>query len=136
MSTPQDVCEAIQDVVGAVSGVRVAPDAPPEQSAIGGVAAYVYPRTVRYVESTDGVAEGQYTLHLAVITPRRHLRTDYARINEIGHTIAMALLNSRTLSGTVLQIAELRGEFGALEWGGQAGEGWLFEIDVLASGTI
>ena len=136
MPTLETICQEIQDVVGAVSGVRVAPDVPLETNAIKDVTAFVYPGTGQLTESTDGIEEGRHTIHLQIITPRRHLRTDFARVIGLGDTVPRALLLSRTLSSSVLQIGEIRYTFGLVEFGGEGQLGWMFEVDVLASGTL
>lgn len=130
------ICGAVQDVVAAVTGIRMAPDTPPEQSAISDVVGYCYPGTGSFTEITAGRASGRHTLHLVILTPRRHLRTDYARIVGLGDTVPRALLSAGTLAGTTLQINEVRYTFGALEWGGQQEFGWLFELDTLSVGTL
>lgn len=130
------ICQAVQDVVGAVTGVRMAPDVPPEQGAGSDVSGYCYPGTGRFDQVTAGRGRGQHTLHLIILTPRRNLRTDYARIVGYGDTVPRALLGQHTLAGTVLNIDEIRYTFGALEWGGQQEFGWLFELDVLAVGGL
>lgn len=130
------ICAAVQDVVGAVTGVRFAPDTPPEQSAISDVVGYCYPGTGSFTEITAGRAAGRHTLHLVILTPRRHLRTDYARIIGLGDTVPRALLSAGTMSGVVLQIDAIRYTFGQQEWGGQSEIGWMFELDTLSAGTL
>jgi len=130
------ICAAVQDVVGAVTGIRFAPDTPPEENAISGVSGYCYPGTGSFTEITTGRASGLHTLHLAILTPRRNLRTDYARIVALGDTVPRALLSAGTLAGAVIQTNSLRYTFGELQWGGGAEFGWLFEVDVLAIGTL
>jgi hypothetical protein len=120
------ICAAVQDVVGAVTGIRMAPDTPPEQSAISDVVGYCYPGTGAFTEITTGRASGRHTLH----------RTDYARIIGLGDTVPRALLNAGTLAGTTLQINEVRYTLGEMQWGGQAEFGWLFELDTLSAGTL
>jgi hypothetical protein len=130
------ICAAVQDIVATVTGIRFAPDTPSEQTTISDVSGYCYPGTGRFTEITTGRASGQHTLHLVILTPRRHLRTDFARIIALGDTVPRALLSAGTLAGTALQINEIRYTFGALEWGGQQEFGWLFELDTLSAGTL
>jgi hypothetical protein len=130
------ICAAVQDVVGAVTGIRMAPDTPPEDNAIGGISGYCYPGTGTFTQITAGRAQGLHTLHLVILTPRRHLRTDYARIVGLGDTVPRALLTAGTLAGTIIQTNGIRYTFGALEWGGQQEFGWLFELDVMAIGSL
>jgi hypothetical protein len=114
----------------------MAPDTPPETNAISDVVGYCYPGTGSFTEITAGRASGRHTLHLVILTPRRNLRTDYARVIGLGDTVPRALLTAGTLAGTTLQINEVRYTFGALEWGGQQEFGWLFELETLSAGTL
>lgn len=137
MGTLAAVIAGIQDVVGAVSGITLAPDIPPEQLPSGGVYALLYPAAGTYRFTTaDGQEDGQHTLHLMIATPRVNLRTDWARIIDIGDAVQLALLSSGTLSGAITQFDELRYTFGELEWGGQQLFGWRFELDVRLYGAL
>ncbi len=136
MPTLVQICAAVQDVVGVATGIRFAPDVPPEQQAGSDVSAYCWPGTGRTVEITKSEQEAHHTLHLYIITPQRNQRTDFARVIALGDTVPRALLNDTTLAGTVLQIDDIRYTFGKMEWSGGSDLGWLFEIDVLASGSL
>jgi len=136
MTTLVELCQAVQDVVGAISGIRVAPDVPPEQGAGSGVAAFCYPGTGQFELLTQGREQGTHTLHLIILTPRANLRTDWARVIGLGDTVARALLSDMTLSGKAQIIRPLRYTYGQLQWGGQEEFGWLFEVDVIATGGL
>lgn len=137
MPTLSQICAAVQDTVGTITGIRMAPDIPPEQFPGGGVVGMVYPATGTFNEITCGSREsGQHTLHLMVSTPREYLRSDWARVIGLGDTVPRALFTAGTLSSTVVQVLEIRYTFGGLEWGGQQLFGWLFEIDVLGVGGL
>jgi len=136
MPTLVAICAEVQDVVEVVTGIRFAPDVPPEQQAGADVSAYCWPGTGTTLEITDGQQEARHTLHLYIITPQRNQRSDFARVIALGDTVPRALLNAPTLSGTVLQINQIRYTFGQLEWSGGRDLGWMFEIDVLASGGL
>ena len=118
----------VQDIVGALAGIRIAPDVPTEQTTGGDVTAFCYPGTGTFELITVGREQGTHTLHLYVITPRRNLRTDWARIIGLGDTVPRALLGDVTLAGTMCNRA-IRYTFGELEWGGQQEFGWLFELE-------
>ena len=136
MPTLVQICTAVQDVVGALSGIRIAPDVPTEQTTGGDVTAFCYPGTGSVTVVTAGRMQAQHTLHLQIITPRRNLRTDWARIVGLGDTVPRALLGDLTLAGTVLHINTVDYTFGTLEWGGTNELGWSFTLAVLAAGTI
>jgi len=139
MTTPtvDEICLAIQDVVSAVSGIRMAPDIPLETVPISDVTGFCYPYTGTYEEITNGRMESNHTIHLWLLTPRRNLRSDHARVKDLGDLVARALLVTRTLAGNVILIDPLRYTFGpAPEWGGQDLIGWSFEIQVKAIGAL
>ena len=137
MNTVATIIAAVQDVVAAVTGIRTAPDIPPDQIAGGGVVALVYPASGRFrVIASPDREEGLHTLHLMLATPYANMRTDWARIIGLGDTVPRALLNAGTMTATIIQINECRYTFGQLEWGGQQMFGWMFEIDVLLTGAL
>jgi hypothetical protein len=137
MPTLNAICQAVQDIVGALTGIRMAPDVPGEQTSMSDVTAFCYPGTGRFeLADTGGRGLAEHTLHLVIITPRKHLRTDYARVSGLGDTVARALLAAPTLAGTVLNVNRVGYTFGALEWGGQTELGWSFDLDVLTAGSL
>lgn len=136
MPTLAAVLAAVQDVVGVVAGITLAPDIPPEQIPSGGVYGIVFPAAGTYTEISAGRQMGEHTIHLLLVTPRKNLRTDWARIITIGDTVQRALLAGGTLSATLLQSNEIRYTFGEIEWGGQQLFGWRFEIDVQTHGSL
>lgn len=136
MPTLPTLIAAVQDYVGVVTGIRTAPDAPPDQIAGGGVCALVYPASGAIRDlAAGGLLEGQHTLHLMLATPRVNLRSDWARVIALGDTVTRALLGANTMSGVLVMITECRYTFGDLEWGGQQLFGWLFELDTLLAGS-
>ena len=97
----------------------------------------VYPASGRFEQTTsDSRAQAYHTLHLMVATPQTNLRSDWARIINLGTTVPNVLLHGGTLGGAILESEQVRYTFGPLEWGGQQMFGWLFEIDVLVVGAI
>lgn len=136
MPTLSQIIAAVQDVTGAVTGIRFAPDVPPEQSVINGVIAVCYPAAGMFREITSGREQGEHTLHLLIATPARNLRTDWARIIGLGDTVPRALLAGGTLTATVLQTNEITYTFGPVEWGDQQLFGWIFNLDVLTIGGL
>lgn len=136
LTTLDTIVAAVQDLVGALEGVRMAPDIPPEQIAGGSVWAAVYPANGTITGISAGRQQGEHTLHIMVATAERNLRSDWARIISYGTTVPNAILGSSTLGGAVLQANTLRYSFGQIEWGGQQMIGWTFEADILTTGSI
>ena len=135
MATLSAICAAIQAVVGELDGIRVAPDAPTEMSNIQDTTAFCYPHVGSIIEVTGGQLEADHTITMSIITPRRNMRTDWARIVGFGETVPRALLLDQTLGGVVMAISQIRYTFGEVQWAGQQELGWQFEIDVMAQGT-
>ena len=137
IATLSAICQAVQDVVGALTGIRMAPDIPADQTATADVTGFCYPGSGRFeLADSGGHGIAEHTLQLIVLTPRRNLRTDYARVIGLGDTVAKALLTDPTLNGTVLNIDRIGYTFGGLEWGGQSEFGWMFALDVRTAGSI
>jgi hypothetical protein len=137
MPTLSQICAAVQDVLAAQTGIRFAPDIPPEQIASGDATGMVYPATGTFEQITCGSREsGRHTLHVMISTPRTYLRANWATVIGLGDTVPRALFVAGTLSSTVLQVLEVRYTFGGLEWAGQQLFGWLFEVDVLGVGGL
>jgi uncharacterized protein YbjT (DUF2867 family) len=136
MPTLVTLCQAVQNVVDGISGIRVAPDIPAEQAAGSGVTAYCYPGTGEYALLTAGREQVTHILHLIILTPRAHLRSDWARVIGLGDAVQRALLTDSTLLATGQMIDSIRYTFGALEWGGQSEFGWLFELELHNTGSL
>lgn len=136
MPTLVAICAAVQDIVGALGGIRIAPDVPTDNNPIADVTAFCYPANGTFEIITAGREQGNHAIHLNVITPRRNLRTDWARVIALGDTIPRALLGDLTLSGTTLHIRSVAYTFGSLEWAGKTEMGWQFLIDVMTAGSL
>jgi len=135
LSTISAIVGALQGIIDDVSGIRVAPTVPPEQLAGSGVFAILTPASGRYHMIAPGRYEVNHTFHLMIATPYANLRTDYARVLALGDTIPKALEGAGTISGMIVQIDEERYTFGRTEWGGQDYFGYVWELDVRATGT-
>lgn len=137
MAAVSAICAAIQDVVVAVSGVRAAPDVPPEQIAVSsGVLAACYPGEGEFKLISAEREQGNHIIQLSVFTAQRNMSSDWARMIGLGDTVARALLSNGTLAGTALAINRIRYTFGTVEWGGSAMFGWLFTLEVLTTGSL
>jgi hypothetical protein len=129
--------QAVQDVVGGITGIRMAPDEPDEAVPISDVTGYCSARAGHYEQTTsDGIVEATHQLHLDILTPRRHYRTDNARLKNLIDTVALVLLGDTTLGGLVLDMALTDYTYGTLPWGGQDMLAWQFELTVRVTGTV
>ena len=111
----QDAINHIQDLTGAVDGIRAAPDYPPEQS-------NVYPFCVAYMGTgeigfdagvgTAGIHSIVVELHVA----RKDLARDIAKAAPYVDSIPAALLADPTLGGTVELFENITYEFTPMQW--------------------
>lgn len=136
MTTVPQVIAATQDVMLTITGIRSAPDVPPEQ-AQGGVFAFCYPASGTYsIIAAPNEEEGLHTMHLMVATYYVNLRTDWAQVISLGDAVQRALFLAGNMAGLIVDPLNIRYTFGPLEWGGQQLFGWLFEFDARVTGAL
>lgn len=138
MATLQDAIDQIQAVVGAVSGIRKAPDEPPDQL-------NEFPFAVCMAASGSfrvgppEIMQGVHTLVLEVHVARRDLTRDIQRLMPFAKSVPAAILAAYA-AGTltaVQVIGGIRYELGALGWGGFETLGLRFWIeDVKTQDTL
>lgn len=123
------VIAAIQDVVGAISGIRAAPDTPPE-SINQFPFAVCYPATGAWTPVSAGWMKGLHTVVIEIHVSRADLSTGVAQAMPYLLQVANALLRDTTFGGTVQTFSELRYTFGRLVWGTQGTThiGWKMEV--------
>lgn len=139
LTTLADVIEAIQDLTGAVTNIRQAPDTPPEQVPAGHVLSICRPETGTFSFADAGdTLSGEHTLQLLVIKPRVNLRTDDALMLPLGDAVARAILADPTLGGLAVLVQKASyTSYGALatDYADQMMYGWVFAVDVLLMGS-
>ena len=139
---PAAVVGAIQDVWESVTGVRYAPDYPPEQinmsSVDGGLQIVTYPSngaaSLASLTGT-GTIPGCYQVRPDVYVsllyyPLKNLPREVEALLPILQAGVVALLESMDLAGTVAVIQAVRWNFVAAEWGGMPMRGYRVEIEV------
>jgi hypothetical protein len=128
MATIQDAITAIQGVVGGVSGIRAAPDYPPEDLSL-------YPFAVAFARSGSfeaapvGSGKGLHTIVVEVHVGRSDLARDIKAAMPYGDSVPLALLADTTVGGVVSTFARVRYEFGPMAYGGLATIGWRFFVE-------
>lgn len=120
MSGLADIILAVQDVVGAVSGVRCAPDYAPAKLPPG-VSAIVMPASGTFSEMPAMVKQGLHSLTLYVMEPWGQSDKVLEHIIPFGDTVAAALMNYRSLSSTVSTYGDLSYTFGPINWAAAPG---------------
>lgn len=127
MTIIADAIIGIQAIVATVTGIREAPSEPPEQLATFPFSV-CYPGSGEFEELTSGCMDGQHTIRLELHVARKNLRSDYLDLIDFVETIPFALLNDKTLGGTVDINERIRYSFEPLGWNGMETIGWRFEI--------
>jgi len=130
MATLQKAIDQIQTEVGAISGIRAAPDEPPDQIS-------VYPFAVCFADNgtydigPPEVMTGLHTITLELHIARKDLTRDVQKAMVYAKSIPNAIYKGFT-DGNLAAIATLstiRYEFGALGWGGIDTLGFRFFIE-------
>lgn len=125
----QDAIAALQVIVNAVSGIRQAPEYPPD-----GV--MVYPTAIAYASNgtwtvlTKGGAKALHTLVLDVLFDPTHLPAAVKEAMRLSDALPKAILADPTLGGTVETFGMISYEFRPLpEWGEPPPLGWRLRLD-------
>ena len=120
----------IQDVVGAISGIKAAPDQPPEDM-------NEFPFAVAYSDSgafgwlAKNAVEGRHNIKVEIHVQRQNLPYDVAAAMAYCHNVPIAILTAAN-DGTFTAIKEIGSisyEFGPLGWLGTATMGFAFRIE-------
>lgn len=123
--------QGIQDIVIAQTGVRGAPDNPPDKIAQAEPYAVCMAGSGT-VDYNDGLTTYRQTLRLWLTVAHKDTPRDDATILPYGDSVPYALWADQTLSGSVDSITAIRTVgYGAWQINGMARYGWAWEIDVL-----
>lgn len=120
---------AVQDVVGAITGIRGAPDTPPDQINVFPFSV-AYPTNGSWRRTRPGTREGVQKIAVEIHFSRTGLARDVAEALPFGDTVAEALLGNLTLAGTVFDLNSIDWTFGPMKWGGIDTLGWRFLLAV------
>jgi hypothetical protein len=119
---------AIQDTVGAVTGIRVAPDYAPDNLSIF-PASVVYPRTGTIDSGPAGNMKALHNFVIEIHVDRMNLQKDLARVIPFGDSIPEALLDDPTIDGTISTFGVIDYTFGPMTWGDIPTIGWRFVVN-------
>lgn len=125
MTTVYDAIQQIQEVVGAVSGIRFAPDSPPNQVAHF-PAAICYSRAADWSRSDATFYTALHSVVIEVHFPKEDLARAVALATPYGDLIVSALLSAfKAGTFTAFQSpGSITGEFGPMEWDSTETVGW------------
>lgn len=132
MATLQEAIDQIQDIVGAISGIKSAPHEPPEKLS-------AYPFAVAYLGTGEfragpgrGAYTGEHSIILELHVARKNLAYDVARAMAYAKSIPNALFDAHadgTFTAFGAMVGPIRYEFGPLGWGGAETIGFRFTIE-------
>ena len=134
MATLQEIIDEIQDQVGAISGIRGAPDEPPDSI-------HAFPFAVAYVDGGEyhigppQVMTGLHTVIVELHVARKDLERDVARAMPYAKAIPNAIFSAHTdATFTAFQTLErITYEFGPLDWSGLQTIGFRFRLEGVKS---
>jgi len=111
---------AFVDILAALTGVRKAPDNPPDSM-------NVYPHAIAWVAKYDYLSKrkgrildtGNHILYGRIYIPRKDLSRDIATLEIYHDLVRTALADDPTLNGTVRQILSYEGNILPGQWDSQ-----------------
>lgn len=123
------VIDGIQDLVGAVTGIRAAPDEVPEKPSPG-LFAIAYPGNGRLITGDpSGEMKGLHNITLEVITEAGDKqRAVLERLYPFGTSIPLALAADPTFGSSCDTFGEISYTFGNSPMYGEGWMGWIFTI--------
>ena len=134
MAVLQNAIDRIAVLVGAVPGVRVAYNYPPDQIPSSGIFAIIYPYSGRWEFNTTLEKRGVHEVAIDVLTP--HKDTAYAlkilspMIDSIPNAVMADIsVTNDVLGGTIDTFENIRYEQITLDWAGQPYIGFRFYVE-------
>lgn len=134
----QHAIAALQDITGAIPGIKKAPDHAPESIAVSPIA-LAYPMMGKETAMSAGFRKGIHTIVCELHFNRGNLPVAIEKAVPFLDLFMNAVLRNPTLNGTVSTVVEeIRYTFGFLPWGGIADStiGFRFEMDVKIQPSI
>jgi len=133
MATLQQVIDAIQDDLGALTGIREAPDEAPESMNLFPFVV-VYPSSGEWRSDTPGGKIGLHTLTVELHVARKDLPRDIQKAMAYSESIPNVLLKTVAtvggdlFDGTIQTFDRITYTFGPLGWAGVDTLGFRFQI--------
>ena len=120
----------IQATVGALTGIREAPDYPTDQTSVFPTS-FCFAGSGEWKQQPAGSRTGLHTITLQIHWDRKDLPRDVTKALGFCETIPNAIMKDYRLGGTVDTVVDpITYTFGVLEWGGIQTIGWSFNITV------
>lgn len=124
----QDAIAKVQDIAGAVSGIRAHPEYLPESI-------NKFPFLVCYAGSgsfeigPSGVMKGLHNIILELHVSRQNLPQDAKNVMQYSDSIPLALMADPTLGATVSTIGRISYTFGGMQYADQLTLGFRFTLE-------
>lgn len=122
-----DVIANIQDTLGVLTGIRGAPDAPPEQINVFPFIV-VYPTGGEWIFGTAGEKKGLHDVVIELHVARKDLPRDVVTALGYAESIPNAIMKDPTFGGYASTFGSIDYDFGPLGWGGMETIGFKFTI--------
>lgn len=129
MATLQDFIDQVQDAVGALSGIRGAPDEPPESI-------NVFPFAVAYArdgtyEQQKGMMKGLHNVVVELHVARKDLARDVQAAMGYAKSVPNAILDAQEDGNLAAAswLGRISYTFGPMAWAGQETIGFRFVIE-------
>ena len=122
----------VQSLAADITGIRDAPDYPPEQLNVFPVSV-CYPASGEFRSGPAGLMKAIHNLVVEIHIARKDLQRDVENVLPYGESLAAAILADPTLGSTVDTVQAdvgLTYTFGAMAWGRQATVGWRITIPI------
>jgi hypothetical protein len=127
--TIEAAIQDLQDKLLSLSGMKSAPDSPPEGAGAFPFAV-TYERTGTLTLNSYGWSTDIVTLWCEIHVSRAILPRAVEQAMSFRDPLLKLIIADPTLGDTVSTVLELRRVFGRLEWGGIETVGYRFEIDI------
>jgi hypothetical protein len=125
--TLQDAITQVQTIVSGVSGIRAAPNYPPEN--INDFPfAVAFPGDGEFDIEMGNLSDGIHNIVVELHVARKDLPRDVATAGAYIDSISLALWSKPTLSGRIRWFKKISYKFGPLGWGGADTLGIRFTI--------
>ena len=125
--TIQDVVANIQTTIDALSGVRSAPNYPPNQISTS-LTAITYPASGVIGAQSSGWMKELHTVNIDLITPVQDLTRDLTLLNPFLRSIPNALIKAPTFGGNAETFDSVSYSYIVIEDGGIQYRGYRFVI--------
>lgn len=128
MATLTDAVKALAGIVRGVSGVRMAPNYPPDQASVFPFAV-VMARAGTFAPGVAGESKALHDIVVQLHVARKDLPVDVQAAMGFSDSVPLAIMDEPTWSGTISMYQRISYEFGEMEYGGVQTVGWRWVVE-------